>query len=122
MQQLDDQTKEYEQIVGLWNPLNKFMNLHTVITNLANKVSSIDIKSIDFVASKAKELNKELEFVENRLLEMKEIYYDKGKIDFLYTLTDKSQELEYQIQVLIERLKALERIHKESTDIESTLT
>ena len=48
---------------------------------------------------------------------MREIDYDKNKIDFLYEMVNKALEQGGQVEILIERLQALEKIHKESPNI-----
>ena len=47
----------------------------------------------------------------NRLYNMQEVDYDKSKIDYLYELTEKSQDLDYQVTLIIDRLSGLEQIH-----------
>lgn len=56
-----------------------------------------------------------------KLSNMKEVDYDQQKVDFLYSLIDKSLELDYQVNLIIERVQALEKIHKESPNIEHLL-
>lgn len=65
--------------------LSKYYNIIEILNILCRKVDSIDQKTIDGTGytQKAKELNKELELVVNRLYNMKEVDYDKNKIDFL---------------------------------------
>ena len=48
---------------------------------------------------------------------MKDIDYDKNKIDYLYSMIEKAFEAEILVETLIERLSALEKIHKESPNI-----
>lgn len=42
---------------------------------------------------------------------MRDIDYDKNKIDYLYYMTEKSIEQFNHVQIIIERLAALEKIH-----------
>jgi hypothetical protein len=42
---------------------------------------------------------------------MRDMDYDKNKIDYLYFMTEKSIELFDHAQIIIERLAALEKIH-----------
>jgi hypothetical protein len=49
-------------------------------------------KALEQIGMKAKELNKELDTTVQRLQQMKDIDYDKNKIDFLYLMTEKSIE------------------------------
>ena len=48
--------------------------------------------NIDLVGSKAKELNKELETLVSRFRTHRSIDYDPTKVDFLYSMTEKSIE------------------------------
>ena len=48
--------------------------------------------NIDLVGSKAKELNKELETLVVRFRTNRSIDYDPTKVDFLYSMTEKSIE------------------------------
>ena len=48
----------------------------------------MDPKMIENISQKAKDLNKELDMIVNRMYSMKEVDYDKGKIDFLVLLMD----------------------------------
>ena len=72
------------------------------------------------MGSKAKELNKELETLVGRFRTLRNIDYDPTKVDFLYAMTEKSIEKEMSIELIIERLKAVETIHQESTNISRT--
>lgn len=76
---------------------------------------------MDNIGNRAKELNKDLEDVVRRLQTMSDINYDKNKIDYLFTLLESSLESEEHIEIITERLKALERIHKESPNIEASI-
>lgn len=52
---------------------------------------------------------------------MNDVNYDKNKIDYLFEMLEKSMESEEQVDIVTEQLKALERIHKESPNIEASL-
>ena len=52
---------------------------------------------------------------------MNDVNYDKNKIDYLFEMLEKSMETEVQVDIVTEQLKALERIHKESPNIEASL-
>ncbi|CDW73875.1 UNKNOWN [Stylonychia lemnae] len=116
-QQIDNQVDQCEKIIGLWNPINKFMNIYSILELLCDKVDMLDSKSIEQIGSKAKELNKELETTVSRLFSMRDMDYDKNKIDYLYFMTEKSIELFDHAQIIIERLAALEKIHQSSPDM-----
>lgn len=47
--------------------------------------------------------------------------YDKNKIDFLYDILGKSMENEEHVEIVLDRLKSLEQIHKESPNIEGSI-
>ena len=40
------------------------------------------------------------------------INYDKNKIDFLYDMLEKAMEHEAHMEIIIDRLKSLEKIHE----------
>lgn len=76
---------------------------------------------MDNIGNRAKELNKDLEDIVRRLQTMSDINYDKNKIDYLFSLLESSLESEAHVGLITERLTALERIHKESPNIESSI-
>lgn len=49
------------------------------------------------------------------------INYDKNKIDFLYEILEKAMENEEHVEIVLDRLKSLEKIHKESPNIEGSI-
>ena len=118
--QLDSQLDKLEGAIGQWNPLNRFTNLYQAFDNLCERVDQLNQGNIDLVGSKAKELNKELETLVSRFRALRNIDYDPTKVDFLYALTEKSIEQEKSIELIIVRLKAVESIHQESTNISRT--
>lgn len=52
---------------------------------------------------------------------MNDVNYDKNKIDYLFQILERSLENGEHIKFIIERLKALEKIHKESPNIEAAI-
>lgn len=48
------------------------------------------------------------------------IYYDHNKIDFLYAATERSFECDKLAEMVIDRLRALEQIHKDSPNVAQT--
>lgn len=48
---------------------------------------------------------------------MRDIDYDKNKIDLLFYMTEKSIEQFDHVQIVLERLAALEKIHMGSPDL-----
>ncbi len=96
------------------------MTLYQAFDVLCDKVDTLNQGNIDLVGSKAKELNKDLEILVGRFRTLRDIDYDPTKIEFLYSLTEKSLEHEKHIELIIERLRAVETIHQESTNVSKT--
>ena len=122
--QLVDQALDTsERQLGYWKPENKFSTLYQHLDDLCDKVDELqnDTRTMDNIGNRAKELNKDLEDIVRRLQTMSDVNYDKNKIDYLFTLLESSLESEDHIEIIIERLRALERIHKESPNIESSI-
>lgn len=84
-------------------------------------VEALDTRTMDNIGNRAKELNKDLEDIVRRLQTMSDINYDKNKIDYLFSLLESQMESESHVEIITERLKALEKIHKESPNIESSI-
>lgn len=75
--------------------MNKFLNLYEAITQLVTKVDQLDQRSIgkslkiyyknflDGVGQKSIDFSNELDIIISRLYNMKEVDYDKNKIDYL---------------------------------------
>jgi hypothetical protein len=57
-----------------------------VLDTLCRKIDVLDPKTIDSIGQRAKELNKELDMIVTRMYAMKEVDYDKNKIDFLVSV------------------------------------
>tara|TARA_B110000285_G_C14886785_1_gene496587 strand:- start:63 stop:356 length:294 start_codon:yes stop_codon:yes gene_type:complete len=91
------------------------------LDELCDKVDDLDTRTMDNIGNRAKELNKDLEDVVRRLQTMSDVNYDKNKIDYLFTLLESCLESEEHVEIITERLKALERIHKESPNIEASI-
>ena len=88
---------------------------------MCDKVDDLDTRTMDNIGNRAKELNKELDDITRRLQTMSDVNYDKSKIDYLFDLLEKAMESDEQVQIVVERLKALEKIHKESPNIETSI-
>ena len=102
----------------MWNPLNRFMTVYQALDNLCEKVESFNVGGqIEQVGTKAKEFNKELDTLVNRFRNMKSIDYEPRKLDYLCHMVEKSFENSAHVQYIIDRLKSIEIIHKESTNI-----
>lgn len=76
---------------------------------------------MDLIGNRAKELNRDLEDILRRLQTMDYINYDKNKIDFLYEILEKAMENEEHVEIVLDRLKSLEKIHKESPNIDGSI-
>lgn len=81
----------------------------------------MDSRTMDLIGNRAKELNRDLEDILRRLQTMDYINYDKNKIDFLYEILEKAMENEEHVEIVLDRLKSLEKIHKESPNIEGSI-
>ena len=80
-----------------------------------------DTQTMNFIGIKAKDLNKDLDDIVRRLQIMNDVNYDKNKIDYLFNILERSLESGDQVKFILERLKALEKIHKESPSMDSAL-
>jgi K+/H+ antiporter YhaU regulatory subunit KhtT len=76
---------------------------------------------MDGIGTRAKELDKILDEIVRNLGKMNEVNYDKNKLDYLFEILEKSMENDEQIDVVLGRLHAIERIHKESPNIETSI-
>ena len=76
---------------------------------------------MDIIGNSAKQLNKTFEEILRKLAKMSFANYDKNKIDYLYELLEKAFENEEHLIIIIDRLKSLEKIHKESPNIEGCI-
>merc|ERR1712032_224007 len=56
-----------------------------------------------------------------RLQAMETINYDKSRIDFLYEILEKFMENEEHVEIILDRLKSLEKIHTESPNIDGSI-
>ena len=53
---------------------------------------------------------------------MNDVNYDSNKIEFLFQMLEKQFESEEHVVIILERLKAIEKIHKESSNIEAAIS
>ena len=53
---------------------------------------------------------------------MPELDYDKNKIQFVHMFTERAMESNEHIQMIVNRLKVIEKIHEDSSDINSAIT
>jgi len=62
-----------------------------------------------------------LDEILRRLQALETINYDKNRVDFLYEVLEKYMENEEHVDLILERLKSLEKIHKESPNIDGSI-
>lgn len=118
---MDSTLDSCEALVGRWQPNNKFVSLCSHLDVICDKVEGLTYQTMDAIGNPAKELNKDLEEVLKILRQMSDVNYDKNKIDYLYGLLELSMECEPELDLILDRLQALEKIHKESPNIESAI-
>lgn len=66
-------------------------------------------------------MDRDLTDIIRSLSKMQEVNYDQNKIDYLFELLEMSFENEPLVNIIVDRLKAIERIHKESPNIEESI-
>ena len=120
-QAVDQSIDKAEKIIGVWKPENQFMTLYSHLDELCDKIEDLDTRTMDIIGQRAKELNKDLEDIVRNLQSMNDVNYDKNKIDFLFSMLEKAIENEDHVRIIAERLRALEKIHKDSPNIESSI-
>lgn len=68
-----------------------------------------------------KTLDNEMDEILRRLQAMETINYDKQRIDFLYDILEKFMENDEHVDIILDRLKSLEKIHTESPSIDGSI-
>lgn len=66
-------------------------------------------------------LDNEMDEILRRLQAMETINYDKQRIDFLYDILEKFMENDEHVDIILDRLKSLEKIHTESPSIDGSI-
>lgn len=97
------------------------MCMYSKLDELCDKVADLDSSTMDQIGNRAKELNKELDEILRRLQAMETINYDKSRIDFLYDILEKYMENEEHVELILDRLRSLEKIHRESPQIDGSI-
>jgi hypothetical protein len=95
--------------------------MYRKLDELGEQVEDLDSRTMDMIGNRAKELNRDLEDILRRLQNMDYINYDKNKIDYLYEVLCKSMDNEEPVEIVLDRLKSLEKIYKESPNIEDSI-
>lgn len=121
-QLLDQTIDKCERQIGHWNPQYKFTSIYLHLDELCDKVESLDQFTMDNIGLRAKELGKTFESIIKQLSTMNEANYDSNKIEYLFELLEKQFESEEHVTIILDRLKALEKIHKESSNIEAAIS
>jgi len=52
-----------------------------------------------------------------KLGSMKDVHYERAKIDFVFRMTERALESNSHLDAILERLKVLENMHRESPNI-----
>lgn len=95
--------------------------MYRKLDELGEAVEDLDSRTMDMIGNRAKELNRDLEDILRRLQNMDYLNYDKNKIDYLYEILTKSMVNEEHVEIVLDRLKSLEKIHKESPNIDDSI-
>lgn len=95
--------------------------MYQKLDELCDQVEDLDPKTMDIIGNSAKQLNKLLEEILRQLQKMNFVNYDKNKIDYLYEMLEKAFENDDHVNIIIDRLKSLEKIHKESPNIDGRI-
>ena len=78
-------------------------------------------RKVKLFMEKAKYFNKELQNLATKFNQIQDVAYEKQKVDLVFDMTEKSIEQSGHLAIIIERLKVLETINKESPNIEAQL-
>ena len=95
--------------------------MYRKLDELGEQVEDLDSRTMDMIGNRAKELNRDLEDILRKLQNMDYINYDKNKIDYLYEILNKSMEYDDHVLIVLDRLKSLEKIHKDSPNIDDSI-
>jgi hypothetical protein len=63
------------------------------------------------------EFNGGLDRLKNKFQKMKDVEYDRTKVDYVYEMTKHSLEGNSQIDMLLDRLKMIEQMHQQSPNL-----
>ena len=90
--------------------------------NLCDKQESLSTFILDKIGQRAKVLNGDLDKILSYLEKLSRTgINNENKIDFLFDLLEASFENKHLLEQILQRLKAIERIHKESPNIETLI-
>jgi hypothetical protein len=128
------QIAEVEDIVGIWSPEAKFTNMYTVVDLLQDQIENFYYKVEEVpsttpkqstkavytpsysrhasaVGKKATAFNQDLEKLLKLLGSMKDVDYDKNKLDLVHGMAESSISDEIGVmRLLLSRLKLLDKM------------
>lgn len=120
-QEVDTTVDQCERVLGTWDPKNKYLSLYRKLDELGDNVEDLDTNTMNIIGNSAKQLNKELEDVLRKLATMKNINYDKNKVDFLFEMLEAGMESEEHVNIILDRLQTLQKVHTASPNIEGSI-
>mmetsp|Transcript_29432 Transcript_29432/g.44559 ORF Transcript_29432/g.44559 Transcript_29432/m.44559 type:complete len:115 (+) Transcript_29432:1248-1592(+) len=97
---VDSSIDQCERVLGSWNPSNRFLNMYQHLDEICDKIDSLDTSTMNSIGNLAKDLNKDLEEILKNMQIMKEVNYDKSKIDFLFMMVEKAIECEEHVRII----------------------
>ena len=73
------------------------------------------------IASKAKQFNNDLHTLQNKFAMMEDVNYDRQKVAFVFLMTEQALEQREYLGIILERLKALDKMNQESPQLEARM-
>jgi DNA repair ATPase RecN len=103
--------------------------LYQALDQLSEKVEILNDKeenkgdrdSMENIGNKVKQLNSELDTLGSMLENVEEVNYQANKIEYLYKVGERSLMWQDILMEVIERLMALQTMHKDSPQIEVSI-
>lgn len=119
--QLIDQTLDnVERLAGKWNAKNKFLHIYSELDSMSDKCDQLKPVVLDHICQRAEHVSKIQVQIMTGMGQLNQ-NYDQNKIDSLFELLEMSYENKPIVEALLQRLKAIETIHKESPNIETSI-
>ena len=136
---------ECENFVGQWNPSNKFSNIYDTIDQVHDDIEQFNTVNEEqkvaptptnndnlaipatpsgrrnLLSNIAKEFNVDLGVLQQKFAQMQYFAYDQQKIALVYEMTERALEQKDHLAIVLERLNVLERMHKESPNLEARM-
>ena len=131
--------------MGPWDPLNNFGNLYEAMVIVHEQIDDFiasteeqktaptpkagdqlppqtpSRRNANSLANKAKMLNSQLLDLQSKLQHMEDVSYEKKKLDLVYLMAERSLEQKGHLDIIVERLKVLESMNKESPNLEAKM-